>query len=60
MKCIITSKIHVSLSVMPFGRTVLVAIVSQNSFVLDFFLNGVSHDYRAIRCKKGYRTSVSV
>ena len=36
----------------------LVAIASQNSFV--FFLNGVSHIYRAICCKMGYRTDVPV
>ena len=32
--------------------------VSQNSFVLVFY--GVSHNYRAIRCKMGYRTDVPV
>ena len=40
-------------------RAILVAIVSQNSFVLVFV--GVSRNYRAIRCKQmGYRTDVSV
>ena len=37
-------------------RAILVAIVSQNSFV--FFV--VSHNYRAICCKMGYRTDVPV
>ena len=39
-------------------RAILVAIVSQNSFVLVF--NGVSHKYRAIRGKMGCRTDVPV
>ena len=39
-------------------RAILAAIVSQNSFVLVFV--GVSHNYRAIRCKMGYRTNVSL
>ena len=39
-------------------RAIPVAIVSQNSFVLVFV--GVSHNYRAIRCKMGYRTDVRV
>ena len=39
-------------------HTILVAIVSQNSFVLVFV--GVSHNYRAIRCKMGYRIEVPV
>ena len=39
-------------------RTTLVEIVSQSSFVLVF--RGVSHNYRAIRCKMGYRTDVPV
>ena len=34
-------------------RSILVVIVSLDSFVL--FFNGVSHSYRAIRCKMGYR-----
>ena len=37
-------------------REILVAIVSQNDFVL--VLCGVSHSYRAICCKRGYRTDV--
>ena len=39
-------------------RAMLVMIVSQNSFVLVF--NGVSHNYRAICCKMGYRADVPV
>ena len=39
-------------------RAILVAIVSQKSFVFVFM--GVSHNYRAIRCKMGYRTDVLV
>ena len=38
-------------------HTILLAIVSQNFFGLVF---RVSHNYRAIRCKMGYRTDVSV
>ena len=38
-------------------RAILVAIVSQNNFA---FFMGVSHYYRAIRCKMGYCTDVSV
>ena len=39
-------------------RAILVAIVSQKYFMLVFM--GVSHNYRAIRCKMGYRTDVLV
>ena len=39
-------------------RAVPVPIVSRNSFVLVFF--EVSHNYRAIRCKMGYRADVPV
>ena len=39
-------------------RAILAAIVSRNSFVLVFY--GVSHNYRAIRCKMGYRTDMPV
>ena len=39
-------------------RAILVAIVSQNFRVLVFM--GVSHKYRAIRCKMGYRTDMPV
>ena len=38
-------------------RAILVAIESQNSFVLVF--HGVWHKYRAIRSQMGYRTDVS-
>ena len=41
-----------------FHIAILAAIVSQNSFVLVFV--GVSHSYRAICCKMGYRTDVPV
>ena len=37
---------------------ILVAIVSQTSLVLVLY--GVSHNYRAIRSKMGYRTDVPV
>ena len=39
-------------------RAMLVAIVSQNCFLLVFSV--VSHDYCAIRCKMGYRPDVPV
>ena len=39
-------------------RAILVAIVSHNHFRACF--HGVSHNYRAIRCKMGYRTDVPV
>ena len=39
-------------------RAIVVAIVSRNSVVLVFF--GVSHSYRPICCKMGYRTDVPV
>ena len=40
------------------NRTMLVAIESQNSFVLVFY--GVSHNYHAIHCKMGHRTDAPV
>ena len=42
-------------------RAILATIVSQNDFVLVFVGGGgVSHNYRAICCKMGYRTDVPV
>ena len=44
-------------------RTILAAMLSQNSLVSVFIGGGgggVSHNYREIRCKMGYRTDVPV